>query len=514
MNKPTSMLSRTMFSTVAIYTEFVLGMLVSIIIARHLQPAGFGIYSVAVWMVALGVVLANSGTGTAAIKFVAELRGSGETELVAPVLAYIRRAQLAFLAVVLVIGSLVLWAAGGRVLPELHHGLLFAFLALSVAMRSQYMLNVSVAKGMEDFRSVAMMVALAAPLTLAMVGVAVLMDAPLPAFLMIFVVSSLLLYAVSGRRIRRLLPQAKAGVAIPEELMARVRRHIRLTAVTVSIGFLIGSEIEVVFLKMFVSESMAGQFKVAYQLASGATQLVPGVFGAILLPMMASALRQGNAIAAQRFVTSTRYLALLAAPLIAFCMLFSTAIIDVLYGSAYAPAAPVFAACLLGSALSMVMQAGTSLLVSADRQGSILKLQIVLVVVKIGLGIVLIKRYGLHGAVYAFWVVTALYVTVATSLAVRTSGAMLEWGRLARIALAGVVSAALAYPVLRHLPPLPAIAVGGAVVSIAYALMTFLLDCWSASEIEQMQAWHGRLGRRRLRAVDLLLDQAHRRSGA
>lgn len=514
MTASSSMLSRTMFSTIAIYTEFVIGMLVSILIARHLQPAGFGTYSVAVWMVALGVVLANSGTATAAIKFIAEVRGSGELHLIAPILAYVRRAQHVFLLVVLVLGLLALFAAGNHVVPELHHGVLAAFLVISVVVRSQYMLNIGAAKGFENFRVLAVVAAVAAPLTLVMVAIAAWLNATLEVFLGIFVLSGAVLYLMSQRHVSRLVPPSAEGTTLPPELLARVRRHMRLTAVTVSLGFLIGSEIEVLFLKMYASEAMAGQFKVAYQLASGATQLVPGVFGAILLPMMANALKQSTEVAAQRFVTSTRYLALLAAPLIAFGMLFSSTIVTVLYGASYAPAGPVFAACLMGLAISTATQGGSSLLVSADRQTSMLKLQVVLVILKVGLGIALIKLYGLTGAVYAFWVVSLVYVVVVFRLAITTSGASPQWGRLLRIALSALIAAAAAWPALLHLPPVLAIIAGGLIVGTVYLLLTFAFNCWSQPDIEQMKLLHGRLGRRRIPGVDGLLDRARQRAHA
>jgi hypothetical protein len=42
MRKESSLLHSTLFSSIGIYTEYVFGMVVSILIARHLQPAGFG----------------------------------------------------------------------------------------------------------------------------------------------------------------------------------------------------------------------------------------------------------------------------------------------------------------------------------------------------------------------------------------------------------------------------------------------------------------------------------------
>ena len=53
MNIRTKALRNTMFSSVGIYTEYVLGMLTSIFIARHLGPSEFGAYSAIIWLVAM-----------------------------------------------------------------------------------------------------------------------------------------------------------------------------------------------------------------------------------------------------------------------------------------------------------------------------------------------------------------------------------------------------------------------------------------------------------------------------
>ena len=44
-------LTNTLYSMAGTYTEYVLGMLTSILIARHLGPERLGVYSVAIWLV-------------------------------------------------------------------------------------------------------------------------------------------------------------------------------------------------------------------------------------------------------------------------------------------------------------------------------------------------------------------------------------------------------------------------------------------------------------------------------
>jgi O-antigen/teichoic acid export membrane protein len=125
MNIRASVIRNTMFSSVGIYTEYFLGMLTSIFIARHLGPTDFGAYSAMIWLVAMGVTITNSGTASAVIKFVAELRGAGREDLIATTIAYLRRAQRWFLLVVLIAGGLLLRFAGDHIASGFNHLMLY-----------------------------------------------------------------------------------------------------------------------------------------------------------------------------------------------------------------------------------------------------------------------------------------------------------------------------------------------------------------------------------------------------
>ena len=280
---------------------------------------------------------------------------------------------------------------------------------------------------------------------------------------------------------------------------------MRLVAVTVTIGFFAASEVEVFFLNMFGTADSAGHFKVAYLLASGAAMLVPGVIGALLLPMMANALSQGRDVAGRRFVASTTYLALLAAPLVAFGAVFCVPVIAFMYGAQYAPAAPVFAVILFACALSTVSQSGSSLLISADRQITILILVVVCGAIKVLLDVLLIRAYGLGGATIAYVSVALFGATANLVLALRMIGMQPNWVRLLRIILAAAITAALIMPLRGHWPALPTLLVAGVLTVPLYALLTLLLRCWSREDIEHLRQLHDRLTGGRPRAIARLL---------
>lgn len=512
MNSRSRTLNNTFFSSVGLYTEYVLGMLTSIIIARHLGPDGFGAYSLVIWLVAMGVATTNSGTASAAIKFVAELRGSGQTEMVPQLLDYLRRAQRFFLLFVSLAGAATFIFAGDRIAPGMNHKLLLGFLVVAVVLRSSYMFNIGVAKGFENFRATAMVALVSTPINLLLVVLAWKFDAPVEWLLAVFVASSVVFFGMSFRQIAPLVPPRQAGVRLPPALLARVKRHMAWTALTVSVGFLVASEVEVMFLNLYASSDAAGQFKVAYQLAIGAAALVPGVFGALLLPMMAGALSQGREVAARRFVATTGYLALLAAPLVAFGLVFGGDVIRLLYGSAYAAAGPVFAACLFATCLTAMTNGASSLLVSADRQRSILVMVVGCAILKIALDALLIANFALIGAVVAYVAVAVVNAAVYVSLAIRISHASPDWNKLARTWASALLGVSIAWPLRGQLAPLASVLVGGVVLVLAYAPLTLLLGCWSREDIAHLQQLHQRFAAGRPRFGARFLAWAGRRA--
>ena len=512
MNDRSRTLSNTFFSSVGMYTEYVLGMLTSIIIARHLGPDGFGTYSLVIWLVAIGVATTNSGTASAAIKFIAELRGSGHLEQIPYVLTYLRRAQRVFMLFVLLAGAALFTFAGDHVAPGMNHTLLLGFLIVGVVLRSSYMFNIGVAKGFENFRATAIVALVSTPINLLLVIAAWQLDARVEWLLAVFSLSGIVFYVVSLRQIRPLLPPRQPGVVLPPLLRARIGHHMRWTALTVSVSFLVASEVEVMFLNLYGNSHDAGQFKVAYQLAVGAAALVPGVFGALLLPMMASALSQGREVAARRFVGTTHYLALLATPLMAFGLVFGGDVIHLLYGREYLVAGPLFSACLFATCLTAMTQGASSLLISADRQRSILVLVVACGIIKLVLDAILIARFALVGAVIAYLMVATANATAYGLLAIRVSHAQPVWGALGRVVLAGGLAAAMAWPLRGHLVPW-AVLLGGILLVLSYAIFTLLLRCWSRKDIEHLQLLHSRFADSRPRAGARLLVWAHARAG-
>lgn len=492
MNTRDSALRNTLFSSIGIYTEYFLGMVAAITIARHLGPTDYGIYGLFIWFASVGIVVTNSGVTNGVIKFVAELRGIDRHDLILPMLARLRRAQLWHLVLVVAAAALLFIAVGKRVAGDLGP-IDFCLLLFAVGMRAPYMFNIAVAKGFEAFDATAKVALVAAPLNLAMVIAASLLHASITWFLVVYAFSSALFLLASRFQVRRLLGGLPSPGHLADELMRRMRRHLRIISLTIIVSFLVASDVEILFLNLYASPRSAGYFKVAYQLATGIMLLVPGVFGALLLPMMAKALSQSMDVAGQRFVDATSYLLLLAAPVLGFGIVFSRTIIGLLYGGAYAAAAPVFAWCLFAGAVTTVTQSAISLLVSADRQRTILIMTISFGMMKFLLDMTLIRHFGLHGAIAAIVLVTLASSTSYLTIGMRVGGVQMAWMRLLRTVLAGALASLLASLVTRFsLPPILTLMIGGLALTGVYFLLTLGLGCWSVADLVQLQGLHRR----------------------
>jgi O-antigen/teichoic acid export membrane protein len=495
-------LSNAAYSSAGLYIEYLFGLIASVLVARALGPADLGVYSLLVWIVSTAVIVANAGITTAAIKFVAELNGSARAELIGPLVRKLQRLQRLMLLLVAVGVCVLLYATRSRIAAGQELWVLGLIVA-SVLLRAPYMFNIALAKGSQDFRSIAVIAGVSSTANLAMIAVAWWWRSSLPAFIAIYAVSGVIFYLASRWRAASILRTATdVGTPLPAELEARITHHLRVVAFTIILSSVGTSEIELPFLNLLAGPDQAGMFKVANALALGAALLAPGVLSAQLLPMMASAYGRSRQEAASLIAGATAWLFVLGAPLIAIGAVFSEQLIALLYGPAYAPAAQALSILLVARVASTLGQGASAYLVSADRQTALMKLTVVFTVLRlIGAGVGTFY-FGLHGAVAACAVLALLGAGSTLGLALRETHSSLPWARLSRIGIAAALAAVCSWPATRLQSPLLALAIGGCLFLLSYLVAIWLLRCLHEADAAYARAvLHrlsgGRLGSRR-----------------
>jgi O-antigen/teichoic acid export membrane protein len=468
-------LSNTAYSSFALYIEYLFGLIASIVIARALLPTDMGIYSLLVWVVANAIVVANAGITMAAIKFIAELRGAGRDDTTAVLVRRLRRMQRNMLLIVIAALCVVFAFAHGRIAPGVDLWLL-GLLILTVAFRAPYMFNIAVLKGGQDFRSTAVVAVIGAGFNLALVILAWAQAASLQTFVEVYAVSSLVFFLVSQWRASRFARIATDSAAVlSPELETRMRHHLRVVAFTTVFGTIGSSEIELLSLNLLSDAAHAGLFKVANAVATGVALLLPGILSAQLLPMMASAQGRSQAEANRRFVDMTAWLYVLGAPLIAAGAVFSDHAVELLYGSAYAEAAPVLIVLLIARVAGVLGQGATAFLMSADRQTALMRLTLAFSGLRLAGAFACTYAFGLTGAIFSTMTLALLGSAVTIRLAMRISGSGLPWARLLRITASALLPALCCIPIARALSPLPGLMAGTVVFAIGYPLSIWLL---------------------------------------
>ena len=132
------------------YVTYAVGLLVSIVIARHLGPDDFGRYAYVVWLAGILLAIANNGLTSTSIRFVSESLGRKSPDAARRVHGWLLRRQVACMVLV-ALGFIV---AARWLAPDGWEGPLawFVLVALAAGLsKAVYIFDASIAKGYGRF---------------------------------------------------------------------------------------------------------------------------------------------------------------------------------------------------------------------------------------------------------------------------------------------------------------------------------------------------------------------------
>ncbi len=472
MSYKKKVLNFTLFSGLSVYLESFVGLLLSVLVARSLGAEGYGRYSVLLLVASIGVAFANGGLKTAVIKFLAEARGKGQPGVALSVFRYVLKIQLFFIPatlIFLVVGVYLYFDRGSGG----YSGFVIGLIVLATIPKSLQMFYVSVAKGMEAFKAIFLINAVVTPVNLVAVVTVVLTGGGLTGFVLAYAFVSFVYFLASWYWVRNEMRGLPAQPEpMPESFRRRLNRFAFLSTMNHVLLFVVGREIEVLFLNGFGLTEEAGLYKVAFSLAETAIILVPGIFGAVLLPVMARSLGQSVDVQAHRFRESARFMIMLAAPIIVFGIVFAHEIIGILYGAQYQRAALVLQVLLAFFGFTMLNQVCASILLSHDRQGTVMKVVMFTASLNIILDFLLIKHFGLAGAVLAAVMAKLAHALIYQYLVGRLLQTRLAYMGFAHTYFLAFVAVLPVWLVHHWYPGLAVLAPG---VLVFFAIYVFLL---------------------------------------
>ena len=471
-----SFLSKVGYSAIYVYVEFFIGLVASILIARALGPADFGLYSYLIKVTAVLMVFVNGGVSTGVLRFLAEYsHDQADSKVVAyNVYRFFSKIQFVKCVVVIFVFYLVLHKGLDLIIASEHDTLLMIFVG-GVILKSYYMFRVGALKGLERFDGLALIVAAVCPLYLLMVIVGQQREEGVEYFAYVYLATSFLFWAVSYWIIRRNLQKGK--VELGNNFEERARSYVRIVTINTVLAALVIGYVEVFYLHLFRSDELVGYFNIGLTISAAAVNLVPGIYNSILMPAIVKNTvkneGQDNDNSRQFVFGTIRHMLILTLFVAVPAAFYADELIELLYGVEYEAAVFPLAMMLCASVATAFNYPAVAYFVSKDRQGDMLKVHLYILLLSLGWAYYLTVNYGLVGAVYSYVFTTCLTAVCLVVLLVRDFKGVANPGLIIKSFIVSGVSIALVWALPIQAPLFVDIMCG----SILYAVL-FLMLAW------------------------------------
>jgi O-antigen/teichoic acid export membrane protein len=373
----------------------------SILVTRTLGPSAFGKYTLILWLATVMIPAIGIGTSTLTSRHATEIQSREMPRLAAGIFYFVWRRQcnriLLYCLIYLLLvfpcswffGAdtpiLLLLLAGLSVPPLLLNGV------ASITLRSLQRFDLIAAIHM--FGILAMLV---------MMLIAVQVPGELITLLLIAAaIANTLTLIVSIICITRLLPM---GHALPPGLFLKERltRGLNNSFLLFILDVIVWQRGELLLLAHWRSAAELGTYMLSSMLSVGMMDIPPILLLACILPFLLRYVPgQRYSSAADAFVKTSCYMALLAVPLCLLMMLFCPAIISYCFGNAYLPAVTPLRILLISTTIGSIATVISTYLANGECKGAQTQLGMVAAVLNIVLSIPCILLWGITGAALA-----------------------------------------------------------------------------------------------------------------
>lgn len=452
------------------YLEYFFGLVVSMLIARSLGAQEYGTYVFLIWLITIAVAFANEGLSLSITKHVAQRSKSTEIPHANTIISFFERDHLKRIA--LAVAPLIAaayWSSHADYGPGF--GTIVALgLSLCFFMRARYMLRISAFKGLENYWGVALASFIVTPVNLISAIMLFVLEAPLWSYLVQYALVSLAFYACTTFFLFRRI----GYTAVPSDAMGhpdyfqQVNNYNRYITPSAILTYLIASQTEIFFLRLFNGPEVVAFFSIGFVLATAIATLVPGVINAILLPMISKSMSRGLDVVRLIVEDTLRYQLYLNFLVIGPTLLYANDLVVFLYTDEYSAAGRSFLWMVLIYCGANFVSAFNAYLLAADEHKLILKVSIYGAIFGLICDLILIYLYGLDGAIIALALTMAWYVITRIVPANRKLGARLKWSHLLISCAACAGCTLLAQQLTHSLEGIIAAIVGSTLYVIAF----------------------------------------------
>lgn len=218
---------------------------------------------------------------------------------------------------------------------------------------------------------------------------------------------------------------------------------------------------EVLLLTFMVDETATGYFSAAYKLIT-LWLIVPEVVMTNVFPLMARAYHSDNASPAKLQALSVKYLLLICLPLGVGMIAAARPIIALFFGDGYELSARLLQIMALSVPLNTLINIFWRILAARHEQHRDLQVRLVAVPLRLAMGVLLIRGWGIDGAAVAALLGLLLTAILLGRHVLRDGTRLHLWRGNWRTGLAAVGMGAVVWSVVGIIPLVPLVMIGGA----------------------------------------------------
>jgi O-antigen/teichoic acid export membrane protein len=427
-------LSGSLFSAVGMILGGILTVAAGVAFARWLGPDGFGVYSIALIILALAGGIGTLGLDNSLARFAAYYLGSGETSRIRGLLGYGFLRVLVFSSI-LALGLFVALQSRlfdrTRLSPLAPHSLV---LLIAIPVYALQLTLFQSILGLQRVKARVILEKVIQPLCRLAVPFALVLwiEDPLPAALSGLVVSALVMDVASALLLRSKVARFPRSGPIKSSEKKQWRTYA-LPFVFYSLQNFIwaGMGLDVFLVGVLLSVHAAGVYSAAFRLTP-ILALARGAMDYSFGPRAGVLFGQSNLKAIGSLYRTTSSLALAwTLPAALLLAVFSRPVMRAFFGSAYEVGGSALSLLVLGFVVDSATGCNTTLLSMAGRSGYVLLNGVLGGVTLISLCSKLIPRWGIAGAAFA----TMSSITVTNTLATIEIWRMYRLQPFSRVAL-------------------------------------------------------------------------------
>lgn len=465
---------QTSMAAFNLYSEYIVGMLVSITIARSLSTYDYGVYSSIIWLSGLYTLFLSAGLNINVTKFVAEFNQQSNSAVEA-FLALINRLFIIRFIIVIIIMALIFIL--GDLELKIATWLLIVIL-IGATSKARYLYTIAIFKGLKRFGLVALTSVSVSPVNLLLVLLCAYLAPDLQNFLLIFAFVCTL-FSLSAMVFGKHIPNAKADLKFNAEHKERINKQILYASMVVVFAGLIFRQSQVFVLEMNDFISQAGFFNIAFIFSTAAITLVPGIYKEILLPKIIEA--AANNDAKNQLLQAERYLLILAMLVVFPVIIYAPNIIDLLYGERYSPAVMPLQCLMVFKLIELLKEGANLTLISHDKQNMLAIINGALFVAMVVLSTIFVPTLGLLGSVITFGLLTLAQIISYFYMSSRLGYKFIAFSELLRIVVPAIIMIVPVLLINSMLSGLLAMLIGSAVFILGYINLLFLTKGYDAS---------------------------------